>query len=566
MVRRAALAAAIRENYPSERGADDMHMESSASSTDTKRRRKKILIAAGSLLAAVVVIAVVLITLSNRIIEYGLRRALGENFRVERISVGWGTIEAEGVQFLKGGQPTVSIKKMALRPDLLAIVRKSYSISRLVLEEPVLKLQTDEKGEIISPIAPPSPEAAKTPQTPIPPIRIGHLVIKNGSLSYIDTSIKKPNAIEARNINLTMDNFAFPFKDKNSKITLDTLLSGDLISGSVHVDGKINLASKAADINCRLANASAMNHVGAGPEIRLQEGHFKLSSQGGQSPLFVISDAVLKGPFFRVEVNKKGNIVVPMPFQDQKTPKQVKKEREKIRLAVKNLTVSNGELLYMDGNIATPPHPMRVTAIALTLDQVRIPFDNTPSTYAMLGKMPGKHTTGDIRVSGRTSFKNLDTNAKIAAQDVDITNFGPYVEKKGDAKVTRGSLDMNMNAVIQNKIIHAPAKTVIRNLELAEGKGVGSRLMGIPRVALIKFLETSNNRIEIDFTVEGNLDNPQFSFGETIIKRMTVELAKKLGLSVVGIGETAVSQGTKALKGVGGGLKGIGEGVKRLFR
>ncbi len=178
----------------------------------------------------------------------------------------------------------------------------------------------------------------------------------------------------------------------------------------------------------------------------------------------------------------------------------------------------------------------------------------------------GRQTTGDIRISGKTSFKSLDTNAKMTAQNIDITDFGPYIEKKGDAKVTKGSLDMNMNAVIHNRIINAPAKTVIRNLELAQGKGVGSRLMGIPRVALIKFLETSHDRIEIDFTVEGNLDNPQFSFGQTIIKRMTIELAKKLGLSVVGIGETAVSTGTKALQGVGSGLKGLGEGVKRLFR
>ncbi len=535
-------------------------------STETRHRRKKLLIAAGALLAAVVVAAIVLISLSSRIIEYGLRRALGENFRVERISVGWGTIEAEGVQFLKGGQPTASVQKMALRPDLLAILRKSYSISKLVLEEPMLKLQTDEKGEIISPIAPAGPQRAAKTETPIPSISIGHLVIRNGSLSYTDMSIKKPNTVEARNINLTMDNLSFPFKDKNSKITLDALLSGDLIAGSVHVDGKINLASKAADINCRMANASAMNYAGAGPEIRLQEGRFKVSSKGGPSPLFVISDATLNAPFFRVEVNKKGDLVVPMPFEGRQGAKQAKKEKETVRLAVKNLAVSNGELLYMDGKIATPPYPMRITAIALTLDQVRIPFDNTPSTYTMSGKMPGRHTTGSININGKTSFKSLDTNAKMAAQDVDITNFGPYIEKKGDAKVTRGSLDMNMNAAIHNKIIHAPAKTVIRNLELAQGKGVGSRLMGIPRVALIKFLETSHDRIEIDFTIEGNLDNPQFHFGETIIKRMTVELARKLGLSVVGVGETAVSQGTKALKGVGSGLKGIGEGVKRLFR
>jgi hypothetical protein len=274
----------------------------------------------------------------------------------------------------------------------------------------------------------------------------------------------------------------------------------------------------------------------------------------------------LKAPFFRVEVNKKGDLLLPVPFQDRKTPKPAAKENEKIRLAVKNLTVSNGELLYMDGKIATPPHPMRLTAIALTLDQIHIPFDNTPSTYTMSGKMPGKHTTGDIRISGKTSFKSLDTSTKMAAQDVDITNFGPYIEKKGDAKVTRGSLDMSMNAGIHNRIIHAPTKTVIRNLELAQGKGVGNRLMGIPRAALIKFLETSQDRIEIDLTIEGDLDNPQFRFGETIIKRMTVELAKKLGLSVVGIGETAISQGTKAIQGVGSGLKGLGEGIKRLFR
>ena len=71
----------------------------------------------------------------------------------------------------------------------------------------------------------------------------------------------------------------------------------------------------------------------------------------------------------------------------------------------------------------------------------------------------------------------------------------------------------------------------------------------------MKALETNNHRIVFDFTVEGSLENPKFSFRGSLANRFTIGLAKSLGLSAIEAGETVIIQGGRAIWGVGKGLK-----------
>ena len=57
---------------------------------------------------------------------------------------------------------------------------------------------------------------------------------------------------------------------------------------------------------------------------------------------------------------------------------------------------------------------------------------------------------------------------------------------------------------------------------------------------------TREGRIEVDFVLEGRLDDPRFSLNDTLALRMAASLAERLGVSLGGV-----------VEGVGGMIKGL---------
>jgi len=50
----------------------------------------------------------------------------------------------------------------------------------------------------------------------------------------------------------------------------------------------------------------------------------------------------------------------------------------------------------------------------------------------------------------------------------------------------------------------------------------------------------------VAFHPEGSLENPEFNYSGSLAERFTIGLAKSLGLSVIGAGETTIIQGGRA--------------------
>ena len=215
--------------------------------------------------------------------------------------------------------------------------------------------------------------------------------------------------------------------------------------------------------------------------------------------------------------------------------------------------------------MATPPHPTRLTDISLSVDQAAIPEQDTWTAYECSLNIPGKESTGVLRISGKTKLKSLDTVSKVALQGLDITTVKPYILKAGDVDVTRGTLSLDVDLHIDRRNLNSPAKAVLRNLQFAPSKGSGEKFMAIPRSAVIGFLEANNNQIALDFRVEGSIDDPKFSLRETMATRFAVQFAQQLGLGAVKAGEKLIETQGKGLRGLGDALKDTSEGLKKLF-
>ena len=100
----------------------------------------------------IVVVIVLLIPLSNYIIKHQLERAMGANFRVERISFSWGSVGVYEPKFLKDGQTVAYAKRIMLKAHLLTLLKPGSSISSVFLEEPSMKLEVSQSGEWTVPI------------------------------------------------------------------------------------------------------------------------------------------------------------------------------------------------------------------------------------------------------------------------------------------------------------------------------------------------------------------------------------------------------------------------------
>ena len=542
------------------------------------RTRTKFFVLAGSVVVLVAIALAVLMGLANKILKAQLEKALGENFKVAHIGLSWGTVEADGVQMLKDGKVTASVKNLGVRPDFLTIFRKTPVVSALVLEEPVIHLVIDEQGRFISPFPdeekkqPKGAEGEPSKKASFS-LHVKQIAIKKGTLTIQDRRLKEPNKIEARQINARFDNLYYPLSDAVSKVRLDMDLAGKLLSGSITVEGTLNLERAGFNLAFEGTKLSAVDLPGSGPQARFERISCNTSSQGMPAKVVELSDVVLDRPYVRVLIDKNGELVTPLRNVLPQETGGVRKEtgrndkaEQPLQLFVKGLKINQGELLIVDSKVAEPPHQVRLTDVSLNLDQLSIPSQDTWTTYDCTLKIPGKDSSGILRTAGKTKFKSLDTTAKASLQGLDVKVMKPYMQKPGDVEVTKGTISLDMELRIDKRIVHAPTKTVLRNLELAPGKGTADKFMALPRSAVMSFLKTNNNEIALDFVVEGSIDDPKFNLRETTARKFAVSLAKKLGIGVVGAGEVLIDVPRRGLGGVADALKETGKSLKGLFK
>jgi len=527
--------------------------------------RKKLIIISTAIVLVIAVVIVLLIPLSNYIIKHQLERAMGANFRVERISLSWGSVGVYEPKFLKDGQTVACAKRIILKAHLLTLLKPGFSISSAVLEEPSLKLELSQSGEWVVPIViEKKPEAPSTSKPG--PLYVKQIVVKDGTLFFQDHRLQDPHSVEVQKINVRLDDVCIPFKNGPSKFTLQLQLAGKLISGFVTSSGTFNFETLGINVKFEGQNLALLDTSAAGPVSRVQSISFTATSEGIPAKPLLFSDLVLTKPYVRLESDRNGNITGPLPGF---TPKQTGAEKQRgtpVQVEVKNLKIAGGELLYLDGKIARQPYPVRLTDVALNADTLSFPPEDRYTTYQLSAHIPGNQSTGVLTSSGKTDLKTLDTNGKVSLRDLDLTSLKPYIVKQGDVDVSRGFLDLSIDLSIKKKMIEAPTHAVIKNLAFVTGRGLKDEFLGVPRSLIVKALETNNHQIVFDFIVEGSLENPKFNFLGSLANRFTIGLAKSLGLSVVEAGETVIIQGGRAIWGVGKGLKEIEKELQKPFK
>ncbi len=284
------------------------------------------------------------------------------------------------------------------------------------------------------------------------------------------------------------------------------------------------------------------------------------------SDKLIISRVEVDQPYFKLAIDGKGKILLPLVMPEERadeTKQKVKKKKVKESgtkdtrpVQIKTITVKEGRVDFEDKSMARHVK-LKFENVKIDVHDVAYPFTNTWTGYTVSGLLIGGRQKGSIHGKGKTNFLSEETKLTMMTKNIDLVLLRPYIEKKGDVEIERGFVTMNMDSSVIKDHIRSPGAMVIRDLQLSSSGGIGGTFLGVPRSVVLSFLENNNNEISLNFVLEGDLNNPRFRLRENLATRLSVGLAKKLGVSILGIGgavagvsSTIIESATKTLKGL----------------
>ncbi|HEY7676825.1 MAG TPA: DUF748 domain-containing protein, partial [Candidatus Methylomirabilis sp.] len=187
------------------------------------------------------------------------------------------------------------------------------------------------------------------------------------------------------------------------------------------------------------------------------------------------------------------------------------------------------------------------------------------SPFDLAGVLKGVQRDGRITVAGWAEIATKDSSVKTTLRSADLVALQPYLIKAAETGVQKGALDLDLQSDVSKNRLKAPGKATISDLELAPAKGGLGTFMGVPRDAVVAFLKTKDNKIAVNFLLEGDINNPQFSLNEALSTRMASSMAETLGVSLGGVVKGAGTLGQKGMEAVTGATKGVGGALEGLF-
>ena len=280
-----------------------------------------------------------------------------------------------------------------------------------------------------------------------------------------------------------------------------------------------------------------------------------------------ISKVEVDQPYFKLVIDTKGNLLLPVVLPEEKAgePKQRGRKKELQKDAkpkdtppveVKTLALRGGKVDFEDKSLARSV-TMRFENLMVDIHDIAYPFSDQWTDFEVSCQLAGGKQKSTVNATGKTNLLNEETKVKAVTKNIDLVLLKPYVEKKGDVGIERGFINMHMDSSVIKNHIRAPGTMVIRDLQLSSSGGIGGTFLGVPRSMVLSFLKNNNNEINLDFVLEGDLNNPRFNIQEDLATRLSVGLAKKLGVSIMGIGEAVAGGSSSIIEGATRTLKGL---------
>jgi hypothetical protein len=278
-----------------------------------------------------------------------------------------------------------------------------------------------------------------------------------------------------------------------------------------------------------------------------------------------IREWMILQPSFFLYRSREGRFISPWATLGKReedkeiSDEKERKAKESITIKIDRFRIRKGSVDFEDMKPEGAPAEIRLRELDLELKNVQYPIISSHSFIELKGKMKGRKKEGSIYTGGWIDLKNMDMETSFKVREIEIKIFEPYYRKRFSAEIEAGHINMEAKIGVKKRMIDAPGQLELVDLQMKEE----GTLLWIPAKILVSFLKKKGNRIQIQFHVKGNMDDPQFSLQETFLTRVAVSLAGTLGIPIQVVGETMIGGTGKGAEGLIEGLKSIEKLFKR---
>lgn len=240
-------------------------------------------------------------------------------------------------------------------------------------------------------------------------------------------------------------------------------------------------------------------------------------------------------------------------------------ESSRRTVRISKIALQDGIVEVFDATVSQPPLKIRLERIEAVVRDLVAPSLKEKTRFDLAAVAKGVTRDGQVKISGWVGVVGRDSSSHIVLDTVDLVSLQPYLVKRGEARVSKGTVDLNLKSEVRNNRLDGKGKMILKGLEFAPHQSYLDTFMGIPRNAIISFLKDHNGAIDMDFTLAGDVSHPSFSLNETLATRVATAMAGQLGVTILGVAEGIEAIGRKGLEGASGVADAIGSAFRGLL-
>lgn len=251
-----------------------------------------------------------------------------------------------------------------------------------------------------------------------------------------------------------------------------------------------------------------------------------------------IRELVILSPSFFFHRTREGVFIGPWVSikKEEKSGeapgKEEKKEGETISIKINRLRIEKGAIDFDDMKAGETPGQIRLREVDLEIKNIEYPIVSSRSPIELKGMMKGKTKEGEIVSKGWIDLMSSDMETSLKIREVELKVFEPYYRKRVSAEIEAGYFNMDAHILIKKRVIDTPVKLELTDLHMKEE----GTIFYIPAKTLVSRLKDKGNRMEVQFHVKGNLDDPRFKLQEVLLMQIGFGLAKTMGFPIKTIG------------------------------
>ena len=290
------------------------------------------------------------------------------------------------------------------------------------------------------------------------------------------------------------------------------------------------------------------------------------------SDRMIVRSVKIDGGYLSVLRDGKGQLkLVPSIFDPAYRREPPKPYSERRHVTIEKVELEGATVDFYDASLDDDELVnLKLLDVEARLGELRMPERDAHTQVDLKGAVQGekdedtgKTRDGRFTVKGWVEVATRESELAIQLDDVDMKSLEPYLLKRSETGVKKGSLSMKIESTVKDRHLRAPGTLVLQDLKLKPGDGFGSTFLGMPRAAVITSLKDSDGRITLDFMLEGDLGDTKFSLNDTMAVRVAVGAAGALGIGLVDVVKGVGSFGGEAVQATGDAIGKIFGGGKK---